>query len=65
MFPVPTKAKQMLVMLPGQYIEQLVRSWEYGERNAWAIPNMKCGIVKGHDLRSSHTNARYRIPTVL
>ena len=64
MFPVPTKAKQMPVMLPGQYIEQLVRSREYGERNAWAIPNMKCGIVKGQDLRSSHTNANYWIRAV-
>lgn len=43
--PVPTKAKQMPVMLPGQYIEQLVCSWEYGERSGGAIPNMKRGIV--------------------
>jgi hypothetical protein len=32
-------------MLPGQYIEQLVCSWEYGERSGGAIPNMKRGIV--------------------
>jgi hypothetical protein len=64
-FPFPTKAKQMPVMLPGQYIEQLVRGWVYCERNAWAISNMKGGIVKGQDLRSSHTNANYWIRTVL
>jgi len=63
--PVPTKTKQMPVMLPGQYFEQLIRSWEYGERSGGAIPNVKRGIVKGDDLRSLHTNANYWIRTVL
>jgi hypothetical protein len=65
MFPAPTKAKQMSSMLPGQYIEQLVRSWKYGERNTGAISNMKGWIVKGQDLRSSQTNANDWIRTVL